>query len=113
MEDIKISFNIENVFSAEPLIFNLSIIGDSWTLVCRLNEFLLFPASKLKEVLRLIARSQDAPKGFSICKMCLDYLLSLYDNEEGKNKAELKKIKACYRYIDNASYLYKFYTEGS
>ena len=111
--DLKITFNIENVFSDEPRIFNLCIIGDSWTLLVTLNDYLLtYPAPKINAVLDMIYRSQDAPKAFGIIKMCLDYLTTLYNNDDKDSKKALKKLKSDYRAVEKYEAYYHLFTEG-
>ena len=113
-EDIKITFYIDNpIVEGDDRIFNLKLYTPSWALSLKLNSFLFYPASKINAVLDMIYRSQDAPKAFGILKMCLDYLLSVYDNETNEYKKELKKIKSCYRAIEKYEAYYHLYTEGS
>ena len=120
-EDIKITFFIENdpyfnqyneLVKGEKL-FTLTLYAPSWKLKLNLNSFLLYPAPKIRKVFELMYRSVDAPKGFGICKLALDYLKSVYDNETNEYKKELKKIKSDYKLIDTYLAYYHLFTEGS
>ena len=118
-ENIKITFFIDNDYGndirQDPVLFDkkfyLKLYTSSWRLELILNNYLLYPAYQLRKVFKLMSTSEDAPKGFGICKMALDYLLSVYDNETKEYKQEVKKIKACYKLIDTYLALYHLYTE--
>ena len=112
-EPIKVGFFIENAeFEGGYKNFKLYIKGKVWQLNLLLNDYFIeYPIPKINRVFDLIYRSQDAPKAFGICKMALDYLLSVYDNETKEYKQEVKKIKACYKLIDTYLALYHLYTE--
>lgn len=120
-EDIKITFFIENDYGndirQDPALFDkkftLKIYTSTWKLSLNLNSFLLYPAPKIRRVFELMYRSVDAPKGFGICKLALDYLKSVYDNETNEYKKELKKIKSDYKLIDTYLAYYYLFTEGS
>lgn len=105
-EPIKIHFSIENI-ATEPTYY-LEMKTSAWLFSLKLNTFLLYPAPKIKAAFDIMYRSQDAPKGFGICKLCLDYIKTLYDNKSKENK----QIKRVYKYIDNYLALYHLYTEG-
>lgn len=113
-ELIKIGFFIENGDIPEAYKeFKLMIMGDCWRLNITLNTyFLTYPLPKIRAVFDIIYRSCDAPKAFGICKMCLDYLLSEYDNEI-EYKKERKKIASIYKYIERYEAYYHLFTEGS
>ena len=113
-EPIKIGFFIENSQVAEDYkTFKLYIKGEAWQLNLLLDEYFIeYPISKINRVFDIIYRSQDAPKGFGICKMCLDYLLSVYDNEI-EYKKERAKIAKIFKYIEKYEAYYHLYTEGS
>ena len=112
-EDIKITFYIDKpIVEGDDRIFNLKLYTPSWALCLKLNSFLFYPAPSIRKVFELMYRSEDAPKGFGICKMCLDYLKNIYDNETIDRK-ELKKIKSDYKLIDTYLAYYHLYTEGS
>ena len=119
-EDIKITFFIDNdindIMQGLDIVdkkFNLKLYTSTWKLTLNLNSFLLYPATSIKKVFELMYRSEDAPKGFGICKMCLDYLKNIYDNETNEYKKELKKIKSDYKLIDTYLAYYHLFTEGS
>ena len=120
-EDIKITFFIDNDYGndirQDPVIFdkkfNLKLYTSSWKLSLNLNQFFFYPATSIRKVFELMYRSVDAPKGFGICKMCLDYLKNIYDNETNEYKKELKKIKSVYKLIDTYLAYYHLFTEGS
>lgn len=120
-EDIKVSFYIDNDYGndirQDPAIFDrkfyLKLYTSTWKLSLNLNSFLFYPAPKIRRVFELMYRSADAPKGFGICKLTLDYLKSVYDNETNEYKVELKKIKSVYKLIDTYIAYYHLYTEGS
>ena len=115
-EDIKITFFIDNLYGPDPTeevrMFNLKLYTTSWALSLHLNQFFFYPATSIRKVFELMYRSEDAPKGFGICKMCLDYLKNIYDNEINEYKKELKKIKSVYKLIDTYLAYYHLYTEG-
>ena len=116
-EDIKITFFIDNLSGTDPTkeerLFNLKLYTASWALSLKLNHFFFYPAPSIRKVFELMYRSEDAPKGFGICKMCLDYLKNIYDNETNEYKKELKKIKSVYKLIDTYLAYYHLFTEGS
>lgn len=114
-EDIKITFFIDNDMINSPgdTAFSLKVYTKSWRLSLNLNCFLFYPAPSIRKVFELMYRSEDAPKGFGICKMRLDYLKNIYDNETNEYKKELKKIKSVYKLIDTYLAYYHLFTEGS
>ena len=116
-EDIKITFFIDNLSGTDPTkeerLFNLKLYTASWALSLKLNHFFFYPAPSIRKVFELMYRSEDAPKGFGICKLCLDYLKNIYDNETNEYKKELKKIKSVYKLIDTYLAYYHLFTEGS
>ena len=113
-EDIRVGFFIEQpVTETDDTNFKLWLYASSWKLSLNLNSFLLYPAPKIRRVFELMYRSVDAPKGFGICKLALDYLKSVYDNDTNEYKKELKKIKSVYKLIDTYLAYYHLYTEGS
>lgn len=116
-EGVRITFFIDNYAGEDPTkeerFFNLKLYTLSWKLELHLNTFLLYPAPKIRKVFELMYRSVDAPKGFGICKLALDYLKSVYDNETNEYKKELKKIKSVYKLIDTYLAYYHLFTEGS
>ena len=113
-EDIKIGFFIEGTeFKGEYKTFKLYIKGGAWQLNLSLNNYFIEnPLPKIRAVFDIIYRSQDAPKAFGICKMCLDYLLSVYDNEI-EYKKERFKIAKIFKYIEKYEAYYHLFTEGS
>ena len=112
-EPIKIGFFIEDADIPEAYKkYKLYIKGGAWQLNLLLNEYFIeYPIPKINRVFDIIYRSQDAPKAFGICKMCLDYLLSVYDNEI-EYKKERKKIASIFKYIEKYEAYYHLYTEG-
>ena len=112
-ENIKIGFFIENSQVAEDYkTFKLYIKGEAWQLNLLLDEYFIeYPIPKINRVFDIIYRSQDAPKAFGICKMCLDYLLTVYDNEI-EYKKERAKIAKIFKYIEKYEAYYHLYTEG-
>lgn len=113
-EDIRIGFFIEEaVTDNDNTNFKLWLYTSSWKLSLNLNLFLFYPAPKIRKVFELMYRSVDAPKGFGICKLALDYLKSVYDNETNEYNKELKKIKADFKLIDTYLAYYHLFTEGS
>ena len=113
-EPIKVGFFIENAeFEGGYKNFKLYIKGRVWQLNLLLNDYFIeYPIPKINRVFDIIYRSQDAPKAFGICKMCLDYLLSVYDNEI-EYKKERKKIASIFKYIEKYEAYYHLFTEGS
>lgn len=113
-ELIKIGFFIDNGDIPEAYkYFKLYIKGGPWQLSIFLNEYFIeYPLPKIRAVFDIIYRSCDAPKAFGICKMCLDYLLSVYDNEI-EYKKERKKIASIFKYIEKYEAYYHLFTEGS
>ncbi len=113
MDDIKIGFFIENAdIEDEVKTFTLYLHAEAWKLSVNLNSFFLYPGPKVKKFLRLIGSSEQAPKGFGICKMCLDYLKNMYDNETIDTRKELKAIARAYKYIDLEEYVYHMIKGG-
>ena len=113
-EDIKIGFFIEDADILEAYKkYKLYIKGRAWHLNLLLNEYFIeYALPKISRVFDIIYRSQDAPKAFDICKMCLDYLLSVYDNEI-EYKKERAKIAKIFKYIEKYEAYYHLFTEGS
>ena len=113
-ETIKIGFFIEDAeIVGAYKKFKLYIKGGAWQLNLLLNEYFIeYALPKISRVFDIIYRSQDAPKGFGICKMCLDYLLSVYDNEI-EYKKERAKIAKIFKYIEKYEAYYHLFTEGS
>ena len=113
-EVIKIGFFIEGTeFEGNYKTFKLYIKGGAWQLNLSLNKYFInYPLPKIRAIFEIIYRSQDAEKAFSICKMCLDYLLSEYDNDI-EYKKERMKITSIYKYIDKYTTYYHLFTEGS
>lgn len=111
---IKIGFFIEGTeFEEEYKRFKLYIKGGAWQLNLLLNEYFIeYALPKIRAVFEIIYRSPDAPKAFGICKMCLDYLLTVYDNEI-EYKKERKKIASIFKYIEKYVAYYHLFTEGS
>ena len=113
-ELIKIGFFIEGTeFEGDYKTFKLYIKGGAWQLNLSLNKYFIeYALPKIRAVFEIIYRSPDAPKAFSICKMCLDYLLSVYDNEN-EYKKERKRIASVFKYIEKYEAYYHLFTEGS
>lgn len=113
MDDIKIGFFIENAdIEGEVKTFTLYLHSEAWKLSVNLNSFFLYPAQKVKKFVSLIGSSEQAPKGFGICKMCLDYLKNMYDNETIDTRKELKAIARAYKYIEYEEDLYHLFKGG-
>ena len=112
-EDIKIGFLIENDDIPEGYkTFNLYIKGNAWKYSLNLNlYFIEYPLPTIKKLFEIIYKSEQAPKGFGICKMALDYLLSVCDNEI-EYKKERAKIAKIFKYIEKYEAYYRLYTEG-
>lgn len=113
-EEIKIGFLIDNDDIPESYkTFNLYIKGYAWKYSLNLNlYFIEYPLPTIKKLFEIVYKSEHAPKGFGICKMCLDYLLSVYDNEI-EYKKERAKIAKIFKYIEKYEAYYHLFTEGS
>lgn len=113
-EEIKIGFLIENAEIPEAYkTYHLYIHGLAWKYSLNLNiYFTEYPLPVIRKLFEIMYKSDNAPKGFGICKMCLDYLLSVYDNEI-EYKKERKKIASIFKYIEKYEAYYHLFTEGS